>query len=240
MSLIDQATGTYKCDGCGKTIDVYETHLWGYPTGWSEYCIKCHTDMCRERIKNSQHETYFGSGEMKVDNVIVRSSKWCPDHMRFIITSKGDPVGGKAEYEHESQQNAKLEQEKEKPMFEPKTRGGYEYVIYKVYEPGETNGSYLIHGAVRDHAGWTVVTWAINGMFAFRAGDGYDLIPLKKRRFKTAEELVANQYSSTEFRCDGRITVRNMGYMYDRFQSDVPEGNYSEEWLNVFTTEEES
>ena len=68
---------------------------------------------------------------------------------------------------------------------------------------------------------------------------GVDLIPLKKIRFKTADELVAEKYGSLEFLVNGRVTVRHFGYVHTRSTSDTPEGNYSKEWLDVFTCAEE-
>jgi hypothetical protein len=132
-------------------------------------------------------------------------------------------------------------QEKEQPAFEPRTRGGYEYVIYKIYSEESGVLPYLIHGAVKNDEGkWKYSSWRLDGGFSdLKSVDATDLIPLKKRRFKTADELVANQYGVTEFHCYGRITVRHDMMVYTRNRSDTPEGNYSKEWLDVFTTTEE-
>jgi hypothetical protein len=56
-----------------------------------------------------------------------------------------------------------------------------------------------------------------------------------KRRFKTAEELVANQYGIVSFNAYGVVEVMQSGATLRRTQSDTPEGNYSKEWLDVFT-----
>ena len=124
------------------------------------------------------------------------------------------------------------------PKFEPKTRGGHEYVIYKIYSEEEGQRPFLIHGATKNKEGkWQYASWRLNGLFC-NSTDERDLIPLKKRRFKTAEELVANRYGVIEFYCYGCITVRHDMMVYTRNRSDTPEGNYSKEWLDVFTVEE--
>jgi hypothetical protein len=128
------------------------------------------------------------------------------------------------------------------PQFELKTRGGYEYVIYKTYKEEEADGRYCVHGAVKNPIGdWQMVSWGLNGR-ENRTDllNDYDLLPLKpkKRRFKTAEELVANRYGILDFRGNGQITVIHGGKDYTRMLSDVPEGNYSKDWLDVFTVEE--
>ena len=68
---------------------------------------------------------------------------------------------------------------------------------------------------------------------------GVDLIPLKKRRFKTAEELVANRYGIVSFNAYGVVEVTQSGATLRRTKSDTPEGNYSKEWLDVFTCAKE-
>jgi hypothetical protein len=129
--------------------------------------------------------------------------------------------------------------EEEKLMFESKTRGGYEYVIYKVYQPDEGVGPFLIHGAINEGGGWEAASWSLKGHITGTSkADPFDLIPLKKRRFKTAEELVANQYGIVSFNAYGVVEVVQSGAILRRTKSDTPEGNYSKEWLIVFTTEE--
>jgi hypothetical protein len=118
-------------------------------------------------------------------------------------------------------------------MFEPKTRGGFEYEIYRVRTDGNR---YPIHGAVKDASGeWSAFCWDTLGRAVIGEVDNYDLIPLKQRRFKTAEELVASGYSSVEFQISGTIYVWQGGHSSIRKTSDTPEGNYSKEWLDVFT-----
>jgi hypothetical protein len=156
-----------------------------------------------------EEETYFGSGEIHL----------------------GD-------YEMETKQNTKCEQDKELPRFKSKTRGGYEYVIYKIYSEEDSADEYVIHGAVRYSHGWKFISWTDTGkVFDGVERDG-DLLPLKKRRFKTAEELVANQYGIVSFNAYGVVEVVQSGSIFRRTKSDTPEGNYSKEWLNVFTIEE--
>lgn len=130
----------------------------------------------------------------------------------------------------------------EPPMFEPKTRGGHEYVIYKIFPPDEARGKYAVHGAVKHADGaWIIESWHMNGSCWDEGEDNCDLLPRKpkKRRFKTAEELVENKYGLISFTCNGDIIVNHCGGLFQRSISDTPEGNYTEEWLGVFTVEEE-
>ena len=61
----------------------------------------------------------------------------------------------------------------------------------------------------------------------------------QKRRFKTAEELVANRYGIVSFNAYGVVEVVQSGATLRRTKSDTPEGNYSKDWLDVFTCAEE-
>lgn len=120
--------------------------------------------------------------------------------------------------------------------FQKLTRGGHEYRIYA--EDG--GGSHPIHGAI-NVGGWgTVMIWKKDGLAnSFDADGRYDLLPEKKRRFKTNEELIACQYSDISFSCYGVVDVRHEAHYYTKTKSDTPEGSDSEKWIEVFTVEED-
>jgi hypothetical protein len=159
-----------------------------------------------------EEETYFGSGEIHL----------------------GD-------YEMETKQNAKCEQEKELPRFEDKTRGGYEYVIYKIYSEEEGVLPYLVHGAVKNDEGkWKNASWRLDGEFSGSYPDPRSLIPLKKRRMKTLNEL-GKDYDFHYV--EGLITVYGDGMKYKAVYSSRPEYNFDEmdaAWKTIFTVEEEA
>ena len=122
--------------------------------------------------------------------------------------------------------------------FQKLTRGGKPYRIYAI----NCGGLWPIHGAIEIYSDiWKSASWGTDGMLN---GGGQlpnkdDLIPEKKRRFKTADELIASNYSDISFSCYGVVNVRHMGYYLTKTRSDTPEGNYPEKWLDVFTCFEE-
>ncbi len=119
--------------------------------------------------------------------------------------------------------------------FQKLTRGGMEYRIYAE----NCGGLYPIHGALKTGLQtWNPVTWTKDGEVTTKHTCDGDLLPEKKRRFKTNEELIASEYSDISFNCYGVIDVRHMGLMLTRTRSDTSEGSYSEKWLEVFTVEE--
>lgn len=124
--------------------------------------------------------------------------------------------------------------------FQKLTRGGFEYRIYAE----DCGGSHPIHGAVGHDGDWQITTWKANGSVYKDNFNDCDLIPEKKRRFKTNEELIASGYSEVSF-CDrGVITVKegfgSQAAVWMRFLDlgDSVEEDAIRGWLRVFTVEE--
>ena len=128
------------------------------------------------------------------------------------------------------------------PMFQPRTRGNHEYVIYKIYSEEDSSNEFVIHGAIDYGNGWEAHTWTLAGRNTRTIQNELDLLPLKPRkcRFKTAEELVAARPYAITIMYNGYVEVKDSGVAYVRTASDTLEGNYTEEWLQIFTVEEET
>jgi hypothetical protein len=123
--------------------------------------------------------------------------------------------------------------------FQKFTRGGHEY---RIYASGEDTENKFIHGATRSSPSgkWTSTVWLSDGRLNNCIEYALDLLPEKKRRFKTAQELVDCNYDVLEFDNRwGTIEVECSGIRYTRGKADTLEDYHSEDWLSVFTTMEE-
>lgn len=121
--------------------------------------------------------------------------------------------------------------------FGPLTRGGHAYEIYKIRTDGDDAP---IHGAIKAMNGeWFAHCWTIDGFsFYDKSPDNRDLVPAKKRRFKTNEELINGDYRRVLFTRVGTIMVDIGGKEYHRHPDQDVDSDIRQEWLDIFTVEE--
>ncbi len=120
-----------------------------------------------------------------------------------------------------------------------KTRSGQPVRFYCE----DAGGQYPIHGAVQskyDDA-WEAVIWTDQGLFHIDDWHEYDLVPAKVRRWKTAEELIAEGYARVMFSkdCIQVWPYSNNSVLFTRYYvSDLKDFEDLPKYIQIFTVEE--